>query len=455
MSVPARNQATLDVLRERSVAVRRFELPIQRFIHTEGMSGWLLLATAAVALVWANSPFQSSYFHFWEAEISFNLGLLHLEKTLHHWINDGLMAIFFLLVGMEIKHELVSGYLRTRKQAMLPVAAAVGGMIAPAMIYLAFNAGGAGLRGWGIPMATDIAFALAVLAMVKGIPVELKVFLLALAIVDDIGAIIVIALFYTESLRLFPLLIGVCLLLGIWALRSIHVQLEFPYIILGILFWVAILRSGIHATVAGVILGFMVRSKPLVDHQSFTEEASNALEAMKIAVRRGDEREMNANLGTIEAMANLTEAPIERTTRKLHSWVAFLVLPLFALANAGVVVSAESLSAALHSPVAWGVVFGLLLGKPLGIVAFTWLATKTRLAELPQNISWSLIAGVGVLAGIGFTVSIFITGLAFSDAEFVSAGKLAILLASLIAGVVGFAMLRWRKSGSGSETAAV
>jgi Na+:H+ antiporter, NhaA family len=442
MSVPARNKAALDVLRERSVAVRRFELPIQRFIHTEGVGGWLLLATTVVALVWANSPFQSSYFHFWEAEISFDLGVLHLEKTLHHWINDGLMAIFFLLVGMEIKHELVMGHLRTRKQAMLPVAAAVGGMIAPALIYLAFNAGSAGLRGWGIPMATDIAFALAVLAMVKGIPVELKVFLLALAIVDDIGAIIVIALFYTDALRLLPLIIGVCLLLGIWALRSVQVQLEFPYVILGILFWVAILRSGIHATIAGVILGFMVRSKPAVDHRSFTEEASKALEAMKSAVRRGDQREMSANLGTIEAMANLTEAPIERTTRKLHSWVAFLVLPLFALANAGVVVSSESLSAALHSRVAWGIVIGLLVGKPLGVLGFTWLATKIRFAELPQHFSWSLLAGVGVLAGIGFTVSIFITGLAFSEDELVSAGKLGILLASMVAGIVGFAMLR-------------
>lgn len=442
MSIPARNRGTLDVTKARSLAVRAIELPVQKFIHTEGVSGWLLLAATVAALAWVNSPLRDSYFRLWDAEFSFDLGLLHLEKSLHHWINDALMAIFFFLVGMEIKHELVLGQLRTVRRAMLPVIAALGGMVVPALLYVGFNGGTAAVRGWGIPMATDIAFALGVLAMVRGVPIQIKVFLLAIAIVDDIGAIIVIALFYSESVSLWPLLIGGLLLLAIWGLRSAGVQFEFPYILLGVLFWVAVLKSGVHATIAGVILGMMVKSRPLITMDGFADQAPEVLGEFDEARRSGDVEEADAKLGVLESLASLTEAPIERLTRKLHSWVAFVVLPLFALSNAGVIISAESLRAAVASPVSWGIATGLLLGKPIGIFGFTWLAVKSRLAELPSDFRWKLVAGVGVLAGIGFTVSIFITGLAFEENESLSAAKIAILAASVTAGVVGYLLVR-------------
>jgi Na+:H+ antiporter, NhaA family len=454
MTIPGRSRGTLDVTRRHSMAVRALELPVQRFIHTEGVGSWFLLGATLLALAWANSPWQELYFKLWQGDISFQWGLVKIYTNLHHVINDGLMAIFFFLVGMEIKHELVLGQLKTARRAMLPVIAALGGMIVPAAIYMSLNRGTGAAHGWGIPMATDIAFALGVLAMVRGIPVQLKVFLLAVAIVDDIGAILVIAIFYSEAVHVFPLVFGAVLLLALWGLHKAEVQLDLAYVFLGIAFWAAVLASGVHATIAGVILGLMVESRPMFDRKSVLKEAPAVLETLEQSMKDGDEDKADAQLGMLETLAQMTEAPLERLTRALHSWVAFIVLPIFALANAGVVISRESLQIAAQSPVSWGVGLGLLLGKPVGIVGVTWLAVKLRLLELPQEFGWKLLAGTGVLAGIGFTVSIFITGLAFENPNHDSASKIAVLLISMTAGAIGYFMLKAGISTNGIESEA-
>ncbi len=448
MALPARSRGAMEATQDRSLAIRAFELPVQKFIHTEGVGGWLLLAAAVVAILWVNSPWSAWYTRLWEAEISFNLGFLHLEKSLQHWINDFLMAIFFFLVGMEIKRELVLGELRTAKRALLPVIAAFGGMAVPAFLYYALNYGTTASSGWGIPMATDIAFALGLLAMIKGVPVELKVFLLALAIVDDIGAIVVIAIFYSGTVSLMSLFIGVLLLGGILALRRASVQNSLPYVVLGLFFWICVLNSGIHATIAGVILGLLVSTQPAIDHEAFALAAPAHFEAFRQAHEEGDEYLAECELGAIEGMTALTDPPVERITARLHSWVAFLILPIFALSNAGVVLSITSLRQALAAKVAWGVAAGLVLGKPLGILAFSWIAVKLRIVELPEHFTWRLLAGVGTLAGIGFTVSIFITGLAFEMDAMVAQAKIATLAASAFAGLLGWVILHWavRKS---------
>jgi len=442
MSVPARRLGQLTVDREFSFAARHVEFPAQEFIYRQGVSGILLVAAGLLALAWANSPWSQVYFGLWEAKLSFHFGLIHLDKSLHHWINDGLMTLFFFLVGMEIKHELIHGHLSTLKRAALPIFAAAGGMIAPALLFATFNWGLDSVIGWGIPMATDIAFAVGVLALVPGISQELKVFLLALAIVDDIGAILVIAVLYSQDIRIAPLLVGCCLLLAIEGLRRAKVRFGFPYVIIGILFWFAILRSGIHATIAGVILAFIVSSREALPKQEFEQRAQPLLDALRQANRDGDMNAADANLGALEALAVSTDPPIERLTRALTPWVGFVILPLFAFANAGVVLAPSALSAAFKSTVFIGVLIGLVIGKPLGIVAATWVATRLRVAEL-SALKWSELTGAGILAGIGFTVAIFIGELAFpTNDHYVTSAKIAILAASCLAGVAGYGLLR-------------
>jgi len=446
MSLPARDRGKLRASKKHSLAVRKFQEPVQAFIHTQGSSGFLLVIAAVCALVWANSPAAGGYSRLWDATISFELGPLHLAKSLHHWINDGLMAIFFFLVGMEIKHELVDGELRSFRKASMPVVAALGGMIVPALIFVTFNFRGNGLHGWAIPMATDIAFALGVLALVPGVPGSLKVFLLALAIVDDIGAIAVIALFYTEAIHWSPLFIGLILPVVIWGLRRINVQLAFPYVILGLLFWFCILKSGIHATIAGVILGFMVSSKPVYTREKFRREATRLMKEYEPALAQHDDDQADAILGELETLTINTESPLERLIRQLHPWVSFLVIPIFAVANAGVQVSSESVRAAIGNPIAWGVFGGLLFGKPAGVLLFSWLGVRFKVGQFPEGIGWRSLMGVGFLAGIGFTVSIFVADLAYDNMQSINASKFAILCASLAAGLLGNALLRWNSS---------
>lgn len=443
MSIPARRLGQLNVTRDFSFTTRHVELPAEEFIYRQGVSGILLVGAGLLALAWANSPWAGAYFGLWEAKLSFHFAFIHIDKSLHHWINDGLMTLFFFLVGMEIKHEAVHGHLSSLKHAALPIVAAAGGMIVPALLFVSLNWGSGTVGGWGIPMATDIAFAVGVMALVPGISHQLKVFLLALAIVDDIGAILVIALFYTKGVRIAPLLLGMCVLLVIAALRQAKVQFGFPYVLAGALFWLTILRSGIHATIAGVILALMVSSRETISKQEFEQRALPLLEGLREANRDGNVNVADANLGAIEALAVSTDPPIERITRALHPWVGFVVLPLFAFANAGVTFSPRAIADALGSAVFLGVLIGLVIGKPLGIVAFTWLATRFGFAELAPAAGMSGILGAGVVAGIGFTVAIFVADLAFADAQQVATAKIAILIGSLISGISGYLLLRF------------
>ena len=438
MGIPPRTYGALQIRLRKSLVTRALVMPIQEFIHIQGISSVFLLAAAVLALVWANSPWHDSYHHVWEMELQ----LSALQLPVHAWINDALMAIFFFLVGMEIKHEIVHGELADIRRAALPIFGALGGMIVPAVLYAVLNHGHEGQHGWGVPMATDIAFSLGVLGMVKGIPPDLKIFLLTLAIADDIGAIIVIAVFYSGSLDRGALLAGIIILGVIVVLLKLGISRPVVYFVLGVGFWVTILRSGIHATIAGVILGFLVPTTASLSLEQFQDIATEMSRSFRDAMARGDERTAKNLLGSFDALLNNTESASERLTRLLNDWVSFLVLPLFALANAGVEFSSGGFGDLLRSHVAWGVFFGLVVGKPLGIVAFSWAAVRLGLANLPNHVSWRLIAAVGLLAGIGFTVSIFISSLAFNNDALLTQAKAAVLGASVVAGIGGFIGLR-------------
>jgi NhaA family Na+:H+ antiporter len=437
MAVPERTLGALKLHVRESLIARTVELPIQKFIHTQGVSSAFLLVAAVAALVWANSPWSASYYHAWHIELT----LSGLRLPIHAWINDAMMTLFFFLVGMEIKQEIVRGELQDLRRAALPICGGLGGMIVPALMYAAINHGGAGAHGWGVPMATDIAFSLGVLTLVKGVPPELKIFLLSLAIADDIGAIAVIAVFYSTTLHLEYLLIAGLILVVILLCRKLGIGRQILYAVLGFGFWLAILRSGIHATIAGVILGFLMPVNAGVSLDTFSELGKEMIGEFREAHATKDNRRATRVLGAMEYLLQQTEAPADRVTRALHDWIAFLVLPLFALSNAGVTFSLSTLGSMLRSPVAWGVLVGLFLGKPLGVFGVSWIAVKLNLARLPNSVSWSQIAGVGVLAGIGFTVSLFISALAFDDSLQLDSAKTAILLASLLAGVTGYFLL--------------
>lgn len=438
MPIPPRTYGALQVRLRESLVTRALVLPVQQFIHIQGISSIVLLAAAVIALIWANSPWHDSYHHVWEMELT----LSRLQLPVHAWINDALMAIFFFLVGMEIKHEIVHGELADIRRAALPVFGALGGMIVPALLYFGFNHGQPGQHGWGVPMATDIAFSLGVLGMVKGVPPDLKVFLLTLAIADDIGAIIVIAIFYSSSIDRGALLVGLILVGVIALMLKLGIIRPVAYFVLGVGFWVAILRSGVHATIAGVILGFLVPTTAPLSLKEFDEIASNMARNFRDAMGRGDIQGGKNLLGGFDALLKNTESASERLTRQLNDWVSFLVLPLFALANAGVTFSAGASAELLTSRIGWGIVIGLVLGKPIGIIGFAKLGQMTGLAQLPQHINWKQLSAVGMLAGIGFTVSIFISSLAFDDAIHLMEAKAAVLGASLVAGIAGYVALR-------------
>jgi len=379
--------------------------PVQAFVATEAASGIVLLAATIFAIAWANSEWDGAYRDLWTAHVGFDTPWVSLRAELVHAVNDGLMAIFFFLVGLEIKRELLEGELASRQKAALPVAAALGGMVVPALIYAAWNAGGDGRHGWGIPMATDIAFALGVLALLgKRAPFALKVFLLALAIVDDLGAIAVIAVFYTESLSLVALGWAVVVVALILAAQRTGIRAIPVYVVLGGLLWLAIWKSGIHATIAGVALA--------------------ALAPLHLPAGDPDD-----------------EPPLDRVERLLHPWVSFLIVPIFALANAGIPLSGDAISDAGSSAVTAGVALGLIVGKPIGIVLFAWLATRLRLGVMPEGIDFLHIVGVGLLAGIGFTVSLFVTSLAFDSVALQEQAKIGILAASALSGLAGFVYL--------------
>ncbi|MCS6801893.1 MAG: Na+/H+ antiporter NhaA [Chloroflexota bacterium] len=423
---------------EPSRFARRVGIPVQRFISTEAASGAILMTAVIAALLWANSPWAASYHALWAAPVAVTVGSLAIDKPLLLWVNDGLMAIFFFVVGLEIKRELLHGELSSPRAAALPIAAAIGGMIAPAVIYVAINGFGETARGWAVPMATDIALALGVLALLgRRAPTELRVFLLALAIVDDLGAIAVIALFYTEALSLQALLVAA----GLFGLIALGVRAgmrsTFVYLVLAVVFWVAILKSGVHATIAGVLLAMVVPASAKIAPDRLAEAIGAVLDRLEKPA--GEPKEA---IGTVGRLLPLAEAPLERLERLLHPWVSYLVVPIFALANAGVVISGEALTDAATSTITLGVAAGLLLGKPLGILGASAIMVRLGLAVLPHRVRWVQLAGAGVLAGIGFTVALFIDELAFVLPEQEDLGKVGILAASVVAGIAGYLLLR-------------
>lgn len=427
--------------------IERLLQPFRRFVRTESSSGVVLLLAAVFALVWANSPWAESYHHLWESPVRLSFGTREVGLSLHHVINDALMAVFFFLVGLEIKREVLVGELASRRAAALPIAAAIGGMLVPASIYLVINRGGPGEMGWGIPMATDIAFALGVLALIgRGVPVGLKVFLAALAIVDDLGAVLVIALFYTNELNVGALSFAAAALGVLVLMNRLGVRQPGAYALVGLLLWSAFLTSGVHATVAGVLAAMTIPARTRINSSEFLRSGRAVLDEFERARIDGrgvlsNARELAA-IQTLESRCESAQAPLQRIEHDLQLWVAFGVMPIFAFANAGVSFGGHGLETALH-PVTVGILLGLLLGKPLGIVFFSWLAVRSGAASLPGGVSWKGITGIGFLGGIGFTMSLFIATLGFGEgSSLLDFARIAILAASLVAATAGWLLLR-------------
>ena len=419
--------------------------PFQRFFRKIVTGSYPLFVAATAALIWANIS-ADTYHSFWHVEVSISLGPFHISKSLVHWIDEALMTLFFFIVGLEIKREVIVGGLSSRKQAILPIAAAVGGMLFPAMIYIAFNYGTPAVRGWGIPMATDIAFSLAVLAILKDrVPAGLRLFLSAFAIADDLGAVLVIAIFYTQTLIWKYLIYSLLFLAGLAVANRLWIRKTLVYVILGIGMWFAVLNSGVHATVAGVMVAMFIPAKGKYDTDTFVRNVKTYLNEIECDSDCGlsillNRRHLNA-VQAIDFACQDVETPLQRLEHALQSWVAYLVLPLFALANSGLVLKSMNVMQAFGNPVTLGVLFGLVVGKPLGIFLFAYLACKFLDARLPQGVRWSHIFGTALLGGIGFTMSLFISGLSFTTAQFLDFSKLGIILASVISGILGMAIL--------------
>ena len=418
--------------------------PFQSFFAQESASGILLLAAALVALVWANSPLAPAYFEIWETHLVVGVGDLVLDQSLHHWINDGLMAVFFFVVGLEIKREVLMGELAAPRKAALTVAAALGGMAMPTLVYALLNARGVGAAGWGIPMATDIAFALGVLALLGSrIPLSLKVFVTAIAIMDDLGAVLVIAFFYTAELSWGAIELAAVMLILLALLNRGGVLRPLPYALLGVVLWLAFLASGVHATIAGILLALTIPARRAIDDTEFLQRTellvAEFAEAADpgLAVPTPDQR--NA-LHSLEVAVRDVEAPLPRIEHALHPWVAFFIMPVFALANAGVSIGGD-LGAVFGSPISLGVILGLFLGKPVGILTASWIAVRTGLGDLPSDIRYRHLWGVSLLCGIGFTMSLFIATIALPDHRLLDTAKIGILTASLLSGIAGALIL--------------
>jgi NhaA family Na+:H+ antiporter len=442
MSQPLKNTA----IASKQFPAGKSITPFQRFFKKLVQGSYPLFLSAILAMVWANVS-GSSYHSFWHTEVAFYFGQIHIAKSLVHWIDEALMAVFFFVVGLEIKREILVGGLSSRKQAILPISAAVGGMVVPAVIYLTLNWNTPEAKGWGIPMATDIAFSLAVLAVLKDkVPNGLRLFLSAFAIADDLGAVFIIALFYTETLVWQNLLISIIFVLALGAANKLWIRNTLVYVILGIGVWLSILGSGVHATVAGVIVAMFIPARGKYDTETFVQNVKIHLNEIECDTECGghtilmNRRHLNAvqaiNLACIDV-----ETPLQRLEHGLQSWIAYLILPLFALANSGLVLKGMDFSSAIAHPITLGVLFGLLIGKPIGITLFTYLATRLFRAPLFPGIKWSHIFGVSLLGGIGFTMSLFITGLSFIEPQLLDKAKLGVILASLVCGLSGLIVL--------------
>ncbi len=427
-----------DLARLPAKPVDRIIGPLARFLHIEAASGVLLLFVTCIALALANSPFANAFLSLWQTPFGFTLGTFEMNHSLRHWINDGLMAIFFFVVGLEVKRELVLGELRDLRTAALPIIAAAGGMVVPAGLYLAGQLGQPGERGWGIPMATDIAFVVGCLAVLgTRVPAGLRIVLLSLAIADDIGAILVIAIGYTSHISLAALFLGLLGLGVVRGLARLGVRSVPIYCIIGVVIWLAFHASGVHATIAGVILGLLTPAHVWVSAgrlhaivQQFTAYVEGE--------RWSNEGKNHAALRDIRVAAREILSPLERLETALHPWVSFVIMPLFALANAGVSINLTD----FREPVAVAVMVGLGVGKPVGIVSFSWLAVRLGIARLPAGVNWSILTAGGILAGIGFTMALFIAGLAL-EGGLLNAAKVGILSGSALSAVIGSLLLFW------------
>jgi NhaA family Na+:H+ antiporter len=421
--------------------------PLEEFIHRQITSGVLLMLCAVAALFIANSQWNHAYHQLLAMPLTIGVEGFQLSKSLHHWINDGLMALFFFVVGLELKREILVGELADPKQAMLPIIAAIGGMLMPALIYIAINPSGHTFDGWGIPMATDIAFALGTLALLGNrIPKNLLTFLVALAIVDDLGAVIVIALFYTENLSLPALSLVVAMLVLLITLNLGGVRRPLPYILVGIVLWIAMLKSGVHATLAGIFLAFTIPMRPKYDPERLLAQIEVLFGHIQQAYQREKNiiinNELRSRVRALEEGVRLVQAPAQVLERKMHLPSAYIVIPVFSLANAGIPIDWSAIGSTITHPVSVGITAGLVIGKLLGIVGFSWVAVKLGVTTLPQRLNFNHIIGVGLMGGIGFTMSIFIAELGFAHhPEDLLMAKSGILLASAVAGISGFLWL--------------
>lgn len=420
--------------------------PFQTFASREASGGILLLIVAAVAMIWINSPWGSLYEKLWHVPLAAGAGSSVFERSLHFWINDGLMTIFFFVVGLEIKRELLVGELASFKRAALPVSAALGGMIVPALIYYYFNGQGPAAAGWGIPMATDIAFTVGALTVLRSrIPHSLTIFIVALAVADDLGAVVVISIFYSSHISIYHLVISGILMAVLVGINILGFRRPLPYLVVGCILWLMISLSGIHSTLAGVLVAITIPARSRFDTDTFLEQTTSALNEFDCAGSCGYSMYWNEDhqtaVHTLENMCHQVEPPLQRIEYWLHPWVAFLVVPLFGLANAGVHIDWSKMGETLTGPLSMGIVLGLFLGKQIGILAASWLAVKFRLAVMPAGASTGQMYGGAILCGMGFTMSLFICDLAFYGSPFIDSAKIAIFVASLLSFVVGMAVL--------------
>lgn len=424
--------------------------PIQQFLKSESASGILLIVATLLALVIANSPLAHFYHEFWdETKLSFSFRNFELAKNMHHWVNDGLMAIFFFLIGLEIKREVLTGNLSSVKNSMLPIFAAVGGMLVPALIYFVLNFSNPTLlEGWAIPMATDIAFSLGILALLgKRVPLPLKVFLAALAIVDDIGAVLAIAIFYTSEINFIALAVALGGFLLLIVMNRANIRNIWYYIPVAVfLLWLPLLLSGVHATIAGVLAAFTIPAKRKIDSHKFIDSLQNSIQKLKQSEKQNSKFKLShTEFETIENMhdnCQKVSSPLQKLEHSLQYFSIFIIMPIFAFANTGIEFSGGNFFSAESATLPLGIILGLTIGKPIGITLLSFIAVKLKLADLPTGINFTHILGIGMLAGIGFTMSIFITELAFSTEEFTNTAKLSVLAGSVIAGAIGYFMLR-------------
>jgi NhaA family Na+:H+ antiporter len=420
--------------------------PLRAFISNSSMSGILLFCMAILAMIIMNSPWEHAFHHFWETPIRLSIGQFVLDKTLHHWINDGLMAIFFFVVGLELKREMVAGEFSEPRNAILPIVAALGGMVVPALTYALFNNGLPSISGWGIPMATDIAFALGVLYLLGDkVPLSLKLFLTALAIADDLGAVLVIAIFYSNDISVNMLLLGGVFFLLMLLANRLGVRAPLVYAVLGIGgLWTCFLLSGVHATIAAVLAAFTIPVTVKVKDFEYINEMESSIKQFKDSDTNDLPIVTPEQLHVIEHIRDVSVkalTPLQQLEHALHPFVLFVIMPIFALSNAGVHLG-EGLVDLLQQPVTLGVFFGLLAGKVIGVVGCVWITVRLGIAQFPEGMNTKNLWGLGFLTGIGFTMSLFVTSLAFTDDSFITMAKIGILSASLIAGIIGYFILR-------------